>query len=395
MIDIPESLQLEIQFYWKILESIPHPFYVIDARDYSIKMANSATTQLGEIDEYTTCHALTHNRKTPCKGSAHLCPLEEVKRTGQPVTLEHIHYNRDGETRYIEVHGYPVFDTDGKVAQMIEYCLDITQRKLAEEALQKAHDELERRVAERTAELTRMNETLRYEIEERQRTEEKLLKYQQRLRQMSSEMTLLEERQRRRIAVDLHDSIGQTLAVSKMKLAEARKQSKSRQLIQELTDIYDLIDETIKYVRTLIPELSPPILYELGLEAAIEWLLEKFEDQYPIKIRFETDGQPKTLSDDFRVVLFQAVRELVMNTIKHAKASLITVSVTKNGDFIVLEIIDNGSGFDFAQLDSVESKDTGFGLFSVRERLNALGGHVEIESGENKGTRVTLKAPVK
>lgn len=120
-----------------VLESLTHPFYVIDARTYSITMANSAA-RLGAVAGTTTCHALTHRNDTPCGTEAHPCPLELVKQTRKPVTVEHIHYDQDGSARNVEVHGFPIFDGDGNVIQMIEYCIDVTDRKQAEAGLRQS-----------------------------------------------------------------------------------------------------------------------------------------------------------------------------------------------------------------------------------------------------------------
>lgn len=125
------------KFLETVLESLTHPFYVIDANDYTLKMANSAA-RLGRIAGTTTCYALTHRNKKPCGTQVHPCPLEIVKRTGKPVTVEHIHYDKDGHARNVEVHGFPIFDDRGNVVQMIEYCLDITERKRMEEALRES-----------------------------------------------------------------------------------------------------------------------------------------------------------------------------------------------------------------------------------------------------------------
>ncbi|MFH1719054.1 MAG: PAS domain S-box protein, partial [Planctomycetota bacterium] len=128
-------------FLETVLESLTHPFYVIDARDYTIKMANSAA-RLGRITGTATCHALTHRTDKPCGMEAHPCPLEMVKKTKKPVTVQHIHSDKDGNNRNVEVHGFPILDSDGNVVQMIEYCLDITDRKKVEKALQFEKDKL-------------------------------------------------------------------------------------------------------------------------------------------------------------------------------------------------------------------------------------------------------------
>jgi PAS domain S-box-containing protein len=141
-IDITERRRIEQevaeqkQLLENTLESLTHPFYVIDAEDYSIKIANSAARALGSSGE-TTCHALTHKNPTPCDSSEHTCPMVEVRRTKKPVIVEHIHQDAEGNPRIMEVNGYPIFDDDGNVVQMIEYSIDITERKQAERELRK------------------------------------------------------------------------------------------------------------------------------------------------------------------------------------------------------------------------------------------------------------------
>ena len=117
-----------------ILESIPNPFYVIDVSDYTIKLANSAA-QFGQLSKEATCYALTHKSDRPCCSGEHPCPLEEIKKTKLPMTVEHLHYDKDGNARNVEVHAFPIFDRHGNVSQIIESVLDITASKTAEEAL--------------------------------------------------------------------------------------------------------------------------------------------------------------------------------------------------------------------------------------------------------------------
>lgn len=126
-----------------VIESLPHPFYVIDANDYSIKLANSAALR-GAPLENQTCYTLTHKRESPCLSMEHPCPLERVKKTGKPVVVEHIHYDQDNKPRHVEVYGFPIFDSQGNITEMIEYSLDITKRKQAEKKLahMATHDSL-------------------------------------------------------------------------------------------------------------------------------------------------------------------------------------------------------------------------------------------------------------
>ncbi|MGD9047403.1 MAG: PAS domain S-box protein, partial [Anaerolineae bacterium] len=132
-----EQIQNQNKFLVSILESLTHPFYVLDADDYTIQVANSAARFEG-LAATSTCYALTHRRDTPCDTASHPCPIEEIKRTKAPTTVEHIHYDQEGNARHVEVHGYPLFDDDGNVIQVIEYSFDITKRKKAEEALRES-----------------------------------------------------------------------------------------------------------------------------------------------------------------------------------------------------------------------------------------------------------------
>ena len=131
----------QTEFLNLVLESIPHPFYVIDASDYTIRLANAAT-RAGPLSKGVTCYQLTHKSDEPCRSEGHPCPLQMVKETKKPVTVEHVHYDGDGNARSVEVHSYPIFDTDGNVTQVIESSIDITERKRAEEALRKSSEKI-------------------------------------------------------------------------------------------------------------------------------------------------------------------------------------------------------------------------------------------------------------
>jgi|GEM_PF-601660 len=136
-----QEIKRQNAFLHTVLDALPFPFYVIDANDYRVKIINRAagTNEAGDL----TCHALSHKSATPCAGDEHPCPMLEVKKTGKPVVLEHIHYNRQGAQRVVEVHGYPIFDEAGNIVQMIESSMDITSRKLAEDALRRSESSLQ------------------------------------------------------------------------------------------------------------------------------------------------------------------------------------------------------------------------------------------------------------
>jgi signal transduction histidine kinase len=142
-------------------------------------------------------------------------------------------------------------------------------------------------------------------------------------------------------------------------------------------------------------DLSPPILYQLGFEAALEWLTEQTSEQYGIMVAFEDDEQEKELSDDIKILLFQAVRELLTNVVKHARAQNAKVSIQRDNSHIRICVEDNGVGFTTSSRDVSKAANEGFGLFSIGERLDHLGGQFEIESKPSHGTRATLVAPLK
>ncbi len=234
------------------------------------------------------------------------------------------------------------------------------------------------------------------DITERKKAEKKLLDYQKQLKSLASELSLTEERERRRIATELHDRISQSLVISKVKLELLRESAPSGDFARALGEVCSSLDQTIRNTRLLTFDLSSPILYELGFEAAVaEWLTEQIQEKYGIESEFEDDGQPKPLGDDIRVLLFRDVRELLINVVKHAHAHKVKVSIRRVGSEIRVSVEDDGVGFDLAEVASIAAQTGGFGLFSIRERLEQLGGHLELESKLGHGTRVTIMAPLK
>jgi PAS domain S-box-containing protein len=234
------------------------------------------------------------------------------------------------------------------------------------------------------------------DVTERKRWEEKLLEYQEQLRLMASELSLAEERERRRIATELHDRIGQNLALSMLRLDNLRKSVSSGALAAPLGEISNLLEKTIQDTRSLTLDLSSPILYRFGFERTIaDWLMQEVQKRHGIKSEFEDDGRPKPLEEDICVLLFQVTRELLINVVKHAQAHVVKVSVRRKGGEIETIVEDDGIGLDLSEIESVMPSKGKFGLFSIRERLNYLGGNIKIESESGHGTRVILTAPLK
>lgn len=281
---------------------------------------------------------------------------EEVEKEGKVVGLESVWIRRDGTRFFVNESAVAIKDKEGKTLYYEGTLEDITERKKAEE---------------------------------------QLLVYQEQLRRLASELSLSEERLRRRVATEVHDRVGQNLAISKIKLESLRKRTELCECSDILDEVCDLISETIQSARFLTFELSPPVLYELGFEAAVEWLVRQTRERHGIDAEFESDGKVKLLEDNIRVLLFQAVRELLVNVVKHAQASFAKVSVKRDRNNIMINVEDNGVGFDVSKVYAEAVDIGGFGFFSIRERLSYIGGNVEINSTLGQGTCIKLEAPIK
>lgn len=232
------------------------------------------------------------------------------------------------------------------------------------------------------------------DITEQKQAEAEIRTYQEQLRSLASELSLTEERERRRLATDLHDHIGQILALAQIKLGAMRELASSSSLAASMDEIRRLVEQSIQYTRSLTFELSPPILYDLGFEAAVEWLGEVIQNQQGMRIEVQTERHPLPMDDEIRVLLFQAVRELLVNVVKHAKAQRAKVTIERMGNHIGIKVEDDGVGLGISPGAPLSSA-RGFGLFSIRERLKYLGGHLEVESEPGRGTQVTLTVPLK
>jgi PAS domain S-box-containing protein len=218
----------------------------------------------------------------------------------------------------------------------------------------------------------------------------RIAEYQEQLRSLASELALTEQRERRRIAQALHDQVGHMLAGIKFKLGELRD-SQQDPLVSETLE---LLEQAIRSSRNLTYELSPPVLHELGLGAALEWLVHQLRANYGIAGEYIDDHEPKPLGEDMRVVLFQAVRELLMNVAKHSQASSARVEAKVENGILIVSVSDDGAGFDPRKLKKQGLSAGGYGLFSIRERLTHMGGQLQIDSAKGRGTRIELRTPL-
>jgi signal transduction histidine kinase len=213
------------------------------------------------------------------------------------------------------------------------------------------------------------------------------------LRSLSTKISLAEEQARRDLAVALHDSVGQTLALSKIKLGTLGQLVKAPKARRTLGEIREMFEKAVVEARTLSFELSPPILYELGLDAAVEWLAEEFQRRHGVKIKFESIGERTGMDESLRVLFFQSVRELLTNIVKHAKADNVHILLHSDNRQTTMTIQDDGVGFECDDPDDAIIGAKSLGLFSIRERIRHIDGTFSIQSKPRHGTKVTLSVP--
>jgi PAS domain S-box-containing protein len=230
------------------------------------------------------------------------------------------------------------------------------------------------------------------DITARKQAEAKIQEYQQRLRSLASQLTVAEDRERRTIAADLHDHVGGALALARLQLANVHRklsdQDHSAALVEEASQT---IQQAIRDTRNLIFDLSSPMLDELGLGAAIEeWTRHQIEDRHGLRVEVLDEALGTEPGDDLQAILFRSVRELLTNVVKHAGATSAVVRLAEEDGRIMVTVEDNGVGFDPA---SLPSRDQTFGLFSIQERMENLGGELEIDSQPGAGCTASLRVP--
>jgi signal transduction histidine kinase len=207
-------------------------------------------------------------------------------------------------------------------------------------------------------------------------------------------LTNSEEKERQRIAAGLHDSVVQSLIAARIKMTMDRESTPPAADAARLAEADEIIGQAIEDVRSLSFELSSPMLHTVGLEQTVEWFAGIFQEAHGIPVHVKSDGSPKHLSEQVRIVLFQSIRELLNNVVRHARANQVSITIKKADKNIEIELKDNGVGFDTSRLFQATSRIEGFGLFNIRERLAFVNGSLALESKIGQGTRVLLKAPL-
>ncbi len=375
-----ERVREQHQFLQVVLDSLSHPFYVINVRDRSVAMANS-TAYTGILCDNVTCHTLVHGSDHPC-GSEHPCPLREVVKTKEPVIVEHVHLDQEGRRKNVEVHSFPIFDAQGNVGQIIEYSLDVTERK---------------------------------QIEAQKRL-----------------MAALEERER--IGRELHDDLGQVMgymnvqAQTGRELLEQGQTEQAHAILDQLAQVAQEAHADVRQyilgirtrqpgirtrqpgirtrqpgIRTRMPGIrtrhttsaQPPTNFFEALQQYLCQLHERYGLETHVSWPNELPGSP--LASETETQVLRIIQEALTNVHKHAGVSKARLIFTLHSGEVQVIIEDDGRGFDTNHASSLtphESRTTPhFGLDIMRERAEAIGGSLQIRSGPGEGTRVIARLP--
>jgi signal transduction histidine kinase len=232
------------------------------------------------------------------------------------------------------------------------------------------------------------------DISERKITENKIIKYQERLKALASELIITEERQRKQIATDLHDNVGQLLASSRLQMAAINEGMEKEVILLKIESVSQGMLQAIQSIRNAIFDLSPPQLNEIGLFAATsDWLEDQIELKHGIKTTIRGEDRFYPLTENTRFLIFRSIRELLINIVKHAKAENIFVTIKGNKENIFIDIEDDGVGFVYSP-ELYRFKSKSMGLFSVHERISDIGGSMVIDSKFDQGTKVSLVIPI-
>jgi signal transduction histidine kinase/DNA-binding NarL/FixJ family response regulator len=374
-----------------VVESFPYPFHVVDAKDHSIVMANSATDSYGDWRD-STCYAFTHQRSTPCETAGEICPLTEIRKTGRPFTVEHAHFIKDGDCRYFEVHAAPIFDEGGELIQMLEYSVDITERKKNEEKLAHYRDHLEQMVTERTLE-----------------SEEALRKAEAASLAKSEFLAVMSHELRTPLTAILGFS-EILLRRPEDKTAEKTKEylehihGSGLRLLTLVDDILNLGEPCGKTGETrmeqvdivdLISRVSQPFLK--GLEKKGIRLVTTVENG----LRWaNTDEQ----------TLRKILGNLLSNAVKFSSAGgeiTVAAGFEEGGEALEISVIDTGIGISeenlerifepFSQVDASITRrydGVGLGLARSRQLAECLGGRIRVKSSPGEGSTFILTLPV-
>lgn len=300
--------------------------------------------------------------------------IQGIVRAVEEDTVYHEEYRLiapGGELLWMEAKGRAIYGPGRKPIRMVGICMDTTERKNLELRLHELTDYLEVKVRERTA------------VAEKRAAQ---------LQSMAAQLSEVETRERKRLARILHDGLQQLLVGAKFSVSRMRKHAATPEVVLETSEQLDeILNECIQASRSLSQELTPPGLHDRNFAVALKWLAREMKERHGLHVELKADNAAAGISENKRTFLYQAIRELLFNIVKHAQVDQATVHLAISPDEIRVEISDNGTGFEVDRLDASEMG--GLGLLSVRERIAQMGGRVDIQSKPGAGSRFLIAVP--
>jgi len=382
------ALREQEKKYRLMMEAMHDPVYICSA-DYRIIYMNPAMIRRSGSDAIgDLCHKGIHHQESICPW----CVNDKIQR-GEYAEYEVV---SPADGHFYNVAQCPIFHLDGRVDKMV-ILRDFTRYKQIEDRLRRTRDELEKRVHERTAKLTETNISLSKEIGKHKTTENALQQSEEQLRRLSTQLLTSQEEERRHIALELHDGIGQTLSAVKFQVETGLKELKGRETLacsQALGSVVAMIQDAVEEVRTICKNLRPPILDDLGIVATISWFSREFMKIYGrIRVEKEILLKEEEVPLELKTPIFRILQEAFNNIAKHSQADLVHVVLKKRGEWIDLLIEDNGRGFDMKTALKPQESTPGLGLTSMKERAILSGGFFEMESSSARGTHIAVSLP--
>ncbi len=370
-----QTLRESERFIQSVAQASPHWLYVFDFDRRSLSYANRPILRdLGyPLEVQRTALTLEAFRAfMPAEEMPHLARLMEEWQTlpdGQIRADEYCLRRADGELQYFAGRE-AVFArrADGTVQQILGLLLDITARQRAEEALRELNATLESKVAQRTAQLQRRA---------------------RQLQKLALELSQAEERERRRIAVILHEDFQQQIAGAKFQLNLVRNRAREDRLRAEVDKVGEMLNEAIEKSRSLSHDLSPAVLHMNDLAEVLQWLVNQVRARHGLVVHVNASGDMMLHSEALALFLFRAAQEMLFNVVKHAHVREAAIRVRRIGRYVCLSVSDQGRGFDPQELQET----SGVGLFSIRERTEMLGGRMKVKSTKGQGSRFRLVVP--
>jgi signal transduction histidine kinase len=355
LLAIFNDLEAAHAFQQSVIDGVAEPIMVID-RDYRVKLMNRAARDFSsgdaDISGPVLCYQVSHHREVPCDGAEHPCPLEQVRESGQPVTVVHEHYQADGEWRVVELLASPLWGEDGGFQGIIESLRDVTERKRTEEALEAAY---------------------------------------------AFQQSLVEE-ERQRIARELHDGLAQLLGYVNTKAMAVRLMLKNRQMEaadQHLLQLEEAARELFVDVREAILDLKMSGQGGAGLIPTLQDFTAQFSrlSGLPVELTWDSAVEDLSLTAEIELQLLRIAQEALANVRKHASATKARVNLLVDSEVLELGVSDDGKGFDPARVGSAHWPH--IGLSTMRERAETIDADFELNSRPGVGTRITVRLMVK